>query len=392
MNTNSTTRNRTISRCRAGAWPMLALIGAGAAQAQQPLGAFPMCEGSAAAVIDCPDSSGHCLLVGDNEVRRALYAFRIDDTDVDAHWQRRLPLNLDDDTELSDIEAMTVAADGRLLVFGSFSRKGNCDRSKKRQRFGIISELTGPGPIAVDIKIDRKPNGEPKKKINCERIFHQTALDTDLGEAICKQIMDAEQEAKAVFDVLKDKKDRGEEVTEGDQNEAKARCNEVTPYNAEGAVAIERNGSSEVWIGLRSPLLPMHPSDPERKQLAILLHLKDLDGYVFDRAVVLDLDGRGVRDLAVSDGSVWVIAGPPEDLPDGDTETRFQLRRFPVDALADSGAPIDTELVDPGLAVSSEGLAIVDGRAIVVIDGDQGKDLEDPDCPTPSRYQIVDLP
>jgi hypothetical protein len=392
MNTKATTRNRTISRCRTAAWPMLALIGVGAAQAQQPLGAFPMCEGSAATVIDCPDGSGRCLLVGDNEVRRALYAFRIGGADIDADGQQELRLNLDDDTELSDIEAMTVTADGRLLVFGSFSRKSDCDRSKKRQRFGIISDLRGSRPIDVDMKIDRKDDNKPKKKISCQRIFNKAVLETDLGEAICERIAETEDQAKDVYAVLKDKEKRGEAVTEEDEKKAKARCNEVLPYNAEGAVAIERNGSTEVWIGLRSPLLPAHPSDPERKQLAIVLHLKDLGGYVFDRAAVLDLDGRGVRELAVADGSVWVIAGPPEDLPDGDTETRFQLRRFPVDALADGGAPIDTELVNPSLPVSSEGLAIVDGRAIVVIDGDQGKDPKAPACPTPSRYQVVDLP
>lgn len=400
MTRSFATTNRTIPRLRhhTAAWLMFTLsgagagAGAGAAQAQQPLGAFPMCEGSAATVIECPNGQGRCLLVGDNEVRQALYAFRLDGTDVYAGWQQRLPLNLNDDTELSDIEAITKTADGRLLVFGSFSRKSDCDRSKKRQRFAIISDLAGPGPVAVDLKIDRGASGEPKKKVNCKRIFDQSVLDTVLGRAICERITQAEQEAKAVFDVLRDKEERGQEVTDDDRKQAKARCNEVTPYNAEGAVAIDSNGSPDVWIGLRSPLLPAHPNAPERKQLAMLLHLKDLDGYVFDRVAVLDLDGRGVRDLAVADGSVWVIAGPPEDLPDDDTETRFQLRRFTIEVLNDADAPIQTELVDAGLPASAEGLAIIDGQAIVVIDGDQGKEWKDPVCPTPSHYQVVNLP
>jgi hypothetical protein len=61
-----------------------------------------------------------------------------------------------------------------------------------------------------------------------------------------------------------------------------------------------------------------------------LLQLRDLDAYKFDGAAVLDLDGCGVRDLAMAgDGWVWLIAGPPQDLRADDAEP-FQLRRFPA--------------------------------------------------------------
>jgi len=97
------------------------------------------------------------------------------------------------------------------------------------------------------------------------------------------------------------------------EDAAKARCNEVNAYNAEGAVAIHTPEKTDVWIGLRAPLLPAHSSQAAKKHLAILLHMKDLTAYTFDRVAFMDLGGRGVRDLSSDATSIWVIAGPPED-------------------------------------------------------------------------------
>lgn len=159
---------------------------------------------------------------------------------------------------------------------------------------------------------------------------------------------------------------------------------------AEGAVDIAAvGGTPTLWIGLRSPLLAAHPSQPERQDLALLLHLRDLDAYKFDGAAVLDLDGRGVRDLAMAaDGWVWLIAGPPQDLRADDAEP-FQLWRFRAADLR-RDAIIRPKLVRDDLPTSSEGLALMGEQAIIVIDGDEG-DGCGAGCGLASRYLVLDL-
>ncbi|MFH0341674.1 MAG: DUF3616 domain-containing protein [Chromatiales bacterium] len=165
---------------------------------------------------------------------------------------------------------------------------------------------------------------------------------------------------------------------------AKARCNSVSAYNSEGAVAIHTPEGTEVWIGLRAPLLPAYPSQPGKKHLAILLHMKDVRAYTFDRVAFVDLDGRGVRDLSSDATSIWVIAGPPEDRPESGP---YELRRLRKSAL-DEAQVIDSELIR-ALPPSSEGLAISGKTAYVVIDGDTGKDNV---CKQPARVEMVSLP
>jgi hypothetical protein len=193
-------------------------------------------------------------------------------------------------------------------------------------------------------------------------MFDADSRADPLVTAVCETIDDAERQADVI----------GNRATNGtvDEEAAKEQCNQVLPYNAEGAVNLASSGQPDVWIGLRAPLLGTHPVDSARKDLAILLHLKGMDAYTFDGLALLDMDGRGVRDLTLADGWVWVIAGPPDDLPNGSTEP-FELRRFPVDGLA-KGEIIETEVIDHDLPTSAEGLAILDGRAIIVIDGDDG--------------------
>jgi len=106
----------------------------------------------------------------------------------------------------------------------------------------------------------------------------------------------------------------------------------------------------------------------------------DADRFVFDAVVLVDLGGRGVRELTLDGDTVWGIAGPPED-----ATVDFELWRLPATALLPA-ARLRGERVTL-LPTSSEGLAIIDGRAFVFIDGDEGE----PECVTPARYVTIDL-
>ena len=112
---------------------------------------------------------------------------------------------------------------------------------------------------------------------------------------------------------------------------------------------------------MRSPIAAL-----DGKNLAILLHLKDVDGYQFDRAALLDLDGRGIRELTLWQNYLWGIAGGPED-----GLNNFVLWQFPLDLL-ESGTIIEPKIVR-SLPSSSEGLVCVDSNtAYTLIDGDIG--------------------
>lgn len=323
--------------------------------APSALGQHPLCEASAALIVDCPGGSGQCLLVGDNEERKSLFLFKIENGQVHTQPLEIVKLNLNTDAELSDIEALTVLPDGEIGVFASHSRKTNCKAEKNRRRFGIIEVLN---PTSTEVVV------AATKRIGCDSIIEADSKGDLLVQAVCETIDAVESQADTIEQAVENKT--------LDKAAAKNQCNEVLPYNAEGAVNLASTGTPDVWVGLRAPLLGKHPAEPEKKDLAILLHMKNQKSYVFDRVAVLDMGGRGVRDLAVSDGSVWVIAGPPEDLADGVT-VPFELRRFPVDVLSRSDV-IEPDLIAPDLPTSSEGLALLSGQAIIVIDGDAGDD------------------
>jgi hypothetical protein len=342
---------------------LLAIIAASAVAQPlkgQTLGHKPLCEASAVAVIDCPDGAGRCLLVGDNEVRTSLFLFNILTHGIDSADPQPLPLTVGEDTELSDIEALARLDQGGVVVFASHGRNAECEAKDNRRRFGIIGK---PGVAQTAIKVTESG------VIGCAALFGDPAPTNPLVRAACAEIDRAEAAADAVA------KDR-------------ERCKQVNAFNAEGAVNVAAGAAPDLWIGLRSPLLSAHPTLTSRRDLAMLMHLKGLDAYAFDRVTVLDLGGRGIRDLAFADGWVWVIAGPPEDQKGGTAEP-FQLRRFRADAL-DADAIIESELVRDDLPSSAEGLAIFDGQALVVIDGDKG-DKKAKDCAVPAGFVILPL-
>lgn len=332
--------------------------------AETTLGKFPLCEASSALLVDCPSGGGECLLVGDNEQGKELYLFPIQNKQLDADAQLAFNLHLGKDDEISDIEALAGLAADEILVFGSHSRTTRCEAEGKRRQFGKVSLSKSRTEVVDTLR---------SKILTCEHHFDDRAADASV-KAACEAIDTADLLAGLI-----DKAVQGNELT---KDAAKPLCNAVGAYNAEGAIAIHSTKGTDVWIGLRAPLLPAHPSRPEKKHLAILLHIEDLTAYTFDRVAFVDLGGRGVRDLSADGTSVWVIAGPPEDRAEP-----FELRRFPKAALNEIQV-IDAEFIR-NLPASSEGLAISGKTAYVVIDGDKGKGKV---CKESARYEIVPLP
>ena len=347
----------------------LTISGRLAAEEATTLGQYPLCEASAALLVACPpDGKGECLLVGDNEQKQKLYLFPIKDQKLDSNAQRIF--DLPNGIELSDIEALAGTSGDKVLAFASHSRNTSCEIKPKRHQFGKVNLSKAKTEVVDTLQ---------SKKVTCEHLFDNRVLDASM-KAACEEIDTADLLATLIDDAVK----AGTLLTE---DTAKTPCNAVNAYNAEGAVAINTTKGADVWIGLRAPLLPAYPSQPEKKHLAILLHMKDLTAYTFDRVAFVDLGGRGVRDLSSDATSIWVIAGPPEDR----TEP-FELRRFPKSAL-DKAQMIDSEFIR-ALPPSSEGLAISGKTAFVVIDGDAGNDDQNAlkVCKDPARYEILSLP
>lgn len=333
------------------------------------LGHFPLCEASSALILTCPDGQGNCLLVGDNEQKNDLFLFTLKDSNIDiSSRQEKLSLLSNGDSAIADIEAISQTASDTILIFGSHSRNTKCETKKKRRRFAEV-KLSGRGVEVVRLIKSRK--------IKCERLFGETPLNDEVVKAACDVIDGAEERARKIENDLENGL-----ITE---EQAKEHCNAALPFNAEGVAAILNRGGTEVWLGLRAPLLPKHPGQPERKKLAMLLRLKNLERYQFDRVALLDMGGRGIRELTVADNTVWLIAGPPEDRPEP-----FELRSFPKSAL-NSKEVIEPDLVET-LPTSSEGLALKGGHVYVVIDGDTGDNEASQRCREPGKYKIISLP
>ncbi len=352
------------------------LVANKALSAEEILGDYPLCEASAALLLPCPDKKdGECLLVGDNEEGRELFLFTIQGDKLSPNANPTIDLNLKDKQKISDIEALAAVSANEILAFASHSRKASCKLDEERHKFGKINLVKHETGIVDTLK---------SKPITCQHLFIQPVSDASIL-AVCKAIDDAETKAAAIESDLQADKIK--------KKEAKNLCNTVNAFNAEGAVALKTDKGSEVWIGLRAPLLAVHPVQSEKKNLAILLHLKDTSAYTFDRVAFVDLEGRGIRDLSVDGDFIWIIAGPAEDInKDTHTDnesTTFQLRRMAKSALQQSKV-IDAELIHKDLPDSSEGLAVSGKTAYIVIDRDKGDD--DKKCKDPARYKVLSLP
>lgn len=352
----------------------ISMVSTASAAADSPearvLSSSRLCEASAALIVDCPGSSGSCLLVGDNEQEKRLFWFKLsDDGDVDVKTKKELKLT-PKDVEIGDIEALAKLPDGRIVAFGSHSRNTKCQAEPDRRTFGVIDHLTKK---SATVGVSKQP------PIDCDALFGENRPEGSKIEAACSAIDEAEKKAKPV----------GEQSNKGkiSDDEAKAQCNLSNAYNAEGAVNVSKTGVPDIWIGLRAPLL-LAPT--ENLGLAILMHMKTLGAYSFDKVAALDLKGFGIRDLAYdgTDGLVWVIAGPPQDLAENE-DVKFQLWKFDAKKLH-TNALIKPERVRDDLPASSEGLALLNDKFIVLVDGSKTKGKDK--CETPARFLILPRP
>ncbi len=359
--------NTTMYRCtRIGA--ALVLWVAGPNTHAVPLGHFPLCEPSAARLIECPDDpSRRCLLIADNEIRDRLFFFQLGQAGSVLGGQRELALvkSNGDAMVISDVEALVRSDDDRIVVFGSHSRNNKCQKRKNRRRFAQLS------PDAAGVWSGQR---NQSSSIRCKRLFNrQVRRDDFLAVRICRLIQLKEDLADAVEQAF----ERGTIPAPA----AEDLCNEITPYNAEGAVVVPSGSRSNLWVGLRSPLWPDAIDGAGVRRYAILLRQPERDRYRFDAVALIDLGGHGVRELEFHDDTVWVISGPAGDVVGGG----FALWRFPAGALV-PGTAIHPIRVD-ALPASAEGLAISGANAYVVIDGvaDQAHHR----CSTPAGLLIL---
>jgi hypothetical protein len=282
-------------------------------------------------------------LIGDNENQESLFAYPINSGNLEATVQKKLSL---EGTEISDIEAITSLGDNRVLIFGSYSRNSKCEVKKNRQRFLQAQVLTQ--------SIKSTSNAIQIDKINSQTLFAPEVLKKNkLLQVIAGTIDKAEKSAN---------------LAQGD----KEACQKANAFNVEGAVAIPSESEAQVWLGLRSPLASL-----EDKTWAILLKLENLNEYRFEQAVLLDLQGRGIRELTKNGNLIWGIAGGPED-----EKNNFVLWKLPIKNLKPN-AKVRPEIVQ-SLPASSEGLAIIGDKAYILIDGDRGD--SESSCQVPGQF------
>lgn len=311
---------------------MVALLIADNGLTQERLGDYPLCEPSAALQGPCLSEQGHCLIVADNEQSDRLFTYPIREGRLAPRSQTERSFG--DGVEIDDIEAVVRLPDGALMIFGSHSRNKRCEARKKRRRF-MLSRVAGDGTL----------EGTPikSKRLTCQHLFGDTQHDHALRRAVCTAIAGAEAKADLIEKMLED----------GDisRDMAEKRCNATESFNAEGAVAVPEESAHRVWVGLRAPLVSAVPGHPDKKAAAILMQMKDAAAYRFDAVALLDLGGRGVRELASDDNWVWGIAGPAPDAGDP-----FKLWRFPIEQLKPEA--VITPAMIQSLPTSSEGLAV----------------------------------
>ena len=333
-----------------------------AASAGKPvaLERYPVCEASAALVVPCSGgAAGTCALVGDNEEDEEVFQYAID---ADGRLAPAEPFAISlGEAEVGDIEALAADATG-VLVIGSHSRKNSCATDDDR--------------VAVT-----RLSGDP---LQAEQIAGKSGFDDRKGACDSRWIAladDAPQSARAL---------RRDFCAATAAAESAARPGDAAScagalLNVEGAVVIpDASGSERLWLGLRAPLvqgfavlLRAAPFKPSGKRLG------------FDAIAVVDLRGRGIRELTSSGGFVWGIAGSPAD-----SQEKSQLFRFRAERLQNGNVIGDAEMVAGGeLPPTAEGLIVQPElrRAIVLLDGDTGK--QDGTCrKAPQQMTITELP
>jgi hypothetical protein len=325
---------------------------------------FPMCEASAAIEVPCVDDpQASCIWVSDNEQEDTIFEYV-----ADAHGKLtptqhfNIPLG---NAAVGDIEALVQDEQG-LLVIGSHSRKSDCSKDTKQDRVAVARVLRGP----LRAELVASGQGWEDHLTSCDSTW-VTLEDTPSGavagalrSAFCAVIAATEKAADAVA---------------GDQ----AQC-AGDVMNVEGAVAVpDASGKLRIWLGLRAPLVGKR---------AVLLRVAPLgtttQRLTFDDIATIDLGGQGIRELTISAGWIWGIAGCVPDCSEPS-----HLWRVQADALKSGAAITGVEFVKGGeLPPSAEGLVIqsLAKRAIVLVDGDKGD--VDGHCTTAAQQLTVPLP
>jgi hypothetical protein len=315
------------------------------------LGKYPVCEPSAVVKVTCPESEGNCLLVADNEQKDALFLYSVSSKQLDSTRQSQLAL----EKKISDIEAIAKLDDNKVLLFGSHSRNNKCEIKANRQRF-VQAQLSG-NQLKIIGELIQSP------QIDSKVLFQGLDVNSNkIISAVSRAIDEAETKANQSL---------------GD----KVACEQANAFNAEGAVAIPEPLSLEkfkIWIGLRSPVVTL-----DAKNYAVLLSMANLDNYQFDGATLLDLGGRGIREITFDNNQIWGIAGGPKDGQDN-----FVFWKLSAEDLKPNTI-LKPEILRE-LPQSSEGLAIVDGTAYILIDGNSGDSGNQ--CEIPARFVQFTVP
>jgi hypothetical protein len=315
-----------------------------------PLG-YPVCEPSAALVVPCIGKPGQCLLVGDNETADAVFLYPLGKEGPTAKDMQTIKLGK---VEVDDIESMAKLDDKTLLLLGSQSRNSSCEIKDKRRRLMLVRDW-GQGPVLAG-------SLSQTAELSAAALLGGKAASSPVLKAVGVAIDQAEAQA----DGAAKKKDE-------------AACAAASAFNIEGAVAVPgASGDSKVWIGLRSPLVSY-----AGKTWAALLRLERPNALGFDQAMLLDLGGRGVRELTLAGDWLWGIAGGP-----GDAEKNFVLWKVKLGDLQPD-AQLHPQILR-SLPNSSEGLAFVGGKALVLIDGDRGNDKSKASCQKAGAYLTLD--
>lgn len=305
-----------------------------AAFSETPLVAPSLCEASAA--LAAPWDPG-LALVADNEVDARVFAFARDGERL----VFRHALDLPKEGRPRDIEAL-AAVGAQLLVVGSHGPSRSGEPKPKRARLAFYAPDGAGGGLRLVRALDNAARLDAARR----------------SVAACLAglfVSPAPRQAEAVCRAL---------VAGAPQFEG------ATSFAGPGSAA------PRVWLGLRTPLV---------EGRAVLLRLTpDLDQLRFDAVALADLEGRGVRELAVRGDVLAGIAGHPSD---GGPPPRFWLT--PASGLQD-GANLAPRWGDT-LPQGAEGLLPVPGGAIVVTDVNRvggGASA----CPGPAQQLFVSWP
>jgi hypothetical protein len=339
---------------------------------------YPVCEASAALEVACAGVAGErCVLVADNEWKKDVFRYALDAagrlTPVPGEgWKVGLG-----DAKLEDAEAFALAGEG-VLVVGSHGRKSSCERDEARFRVVRLRPV-GAGPASASFAARADVAQWEAQLAGCaEKLVRLSgaAAAADalaLRAAFCAAVAETEEAAREL-------QAYGEKCPGDAFNiEGATTLPAAPPDAAPGSPA----ASARTWVGLRAPLVGGR---------AALLRVAPLDGapapLAFDGIALVDLGGRGIRELTFAGGWVWGVAGATRD-----TDEPSRLWRVRA-ADVQNGATIVAEILGEALPSTAEGLVVrADAlQAIVITDGDTDKD--DQRCAEngEARQLVVSIP